>query len=116
MINNRRLSLNKLNSLEALVLTEHELTEVFTQIIMPMREWFIYSRPWSSAGSDCMRSSGMASIDVVDSFLDQHTLSQYSLNEFTLHAHGRIEMDNTQQKSTTLLNGYRCNSRHMVDK
>ncbi|CAF1169580.1 unnamed protein product [Adineta steineri] len=90
---------------KALVLTEHELTEVFTQIIMPMREWYIYSRPWSSAGPNCVHSSGMASIDMIDSFLDQHTLSEYSLNEFTLHAHGQIEINNiTQQKSTTLLN------------
>ncbi|CAF0982625.1 unnamed protein product [Adineta steineri] len=91
--------------IKALVLTEHELTEIFTQIIMPMREWYIYSRPWSSAGSNCMRSSGMASVDMIDSFLDQQTLSQHSLNEFTLHAHGQIEINNiTQQQSTTLLN------------
>ncbi|UJR06874.1 hypothetical protein I4U23_011163 [Adineta vaga] len=89
---------------KALVLSEHELTEVFTQIIMPMQEWYIYSRPWSSAGSDCMRSSGMSSIDILNSFDDQQTLSQYSLSEFTLHAHGRIETDHTSQKSTTLFN------------
>ncbi|CAF0969670.1 unnamed protein product [Adineta steineri] len=72
---------------------------------MPMREWYIYSRPWSSAGSNCMHSSGMASVDMIDSFLDQYTLSQYSLKEFTLHAHGQIEINNiTQQQSTTLLN------------
>ncbi|CAF3924762.1 unnamed protein product [Adineta steineri] len=91
--------------IKALVLTEHELTEIFTQIIMPMREWYIYSRPWSSAGSNCMHSSGMASIDMIDSFFDQYTLSQYSLKEFTLHAHGQIEINNiTQHQSTTLLN------------
>ncbi|CAF0982640.1 unnamed protein product [Adineta steineri] len=91
--------------IKALMLTENELIEIFTQIIMPMREWYIYSRPWSSAGSNCMHSSGMASIDMIDSFLDQYTLSQYSLKEFTLHAHGQIEINNiTQQQSTTLLN------------
>ncbi|CAF4425294.1 unnamed protein product, partial [Adineta steineri] len=78
-------------------------TEIFTQIDMLKREWSIYSRPWSSAGPDCMRPSGMASNDFIDSLLDQQTLSQHSLNEFTLHAHGRINMDNTQQKSTTIL-------------
>ncbi|CAF3504412.1 unnamed protein product [Adineta steineri] len=102
---------NKLSSLvlkevkfvKALTLNEHELTEVFTQIIIPVREWFVYSRPWTSAGSGCMRSSGMASVDVVDSFTDPQTLNQYSLREFTLHAHGHIEMDSVQQKLTTLL-------------
>ncbi|CAF3616502.1 unnamed protein product [Rotaria socialis] len=87
---------------KGLALTEHELTEVFTQIIMPMREWFIYSRPWTGAGQECMRSSGMASTDVVDSFVDPETLNQYSLREFTLHAHGRIDMENTSQKFMTI--------------
>ncbi|CAF4455142.1 unnamed protein product, partial [Adineta steineri] len=96
-------TLEEIKFVTALVLTQHELTEIFTQIDIPKREWSIYSRPWSSAGPDCMHSSGMASNDFIDSFLDQQTLSQYSLNEFTLHAHGRINMDNTQQKSTTIL-------------
>ncbi|CAF4156406.1 unnamed protein product, partial [Adineta steineri] len=97
------ITLEEIKFVKALVLTQHELTEVFTQIDISKREWSIYSRPWSSAGPDCMHSSGMARNDFIDSFLDQQTLSQYSLNEFTLHAHGRINMDNTQQKSTTIL-------------
>ncbi|CAF1391541.1 unnamed protein product [Adineta steineri] len=95
--------LEEIKFVKALILTQHELTEVFTQIDMPKREWSIYSRPWTSAGSDCMHSLGMASNDFIDSFLDQQTLSQYSLNEFTLHAHGRVNMDNTQQKTTAIL-------------
>ncbi|UJR12906.1 hypothetical protein I4U23_017080 [Adineta vaga] len=86
-----------------LLLSEHELTEVFTQIMKSTREWFIYSRPWSTVGPDCMRSLGMASTDFIDSFLDQQTLSEYSLNEFILHAHGRITIDSTQHKSTTVI-------------
>ncbi|CAF4242966.1 unnamed protein product, partial [Adineta steineri] len=46
-----------INFTKALILNEHELIEVFTQVIMPMREWYIYSRPWSTAGPDCMRPS-----------------------------------------------------------
>ncbi|CAF0776234.1 unnamed protein product [Adineta steineri] len=95
--------LEEIKFVKALVLTQHELTEVFTQLDVSKREWSIYSRPWTSAGSDCMHSSGMASNDFIDSFLDQQALSQYSLNEFTLHAHGRINMDNTQQKPNTIL-------------
>ncbi|UJR38870.1 hypothetical protein I4U23_031538 [Adineta vaga] len=95
--------LTQIKFVKALVLSEHELIEVFTQIIIPVREWFVYSRSWTSAGSDCMRSSGMGSADVVDSFIDPETLNQYSLREFTLHAHGQIEMDGVQKKSTTLL-------------
>ncbi|UJR06588.1 hypothetical protein I4U23_010872 [Adineta vaga] len=83
---------------KALILTEHELTEIFTKINMPMREWNIYSRPWSGAGSDCMRTSGMLGTDVIDSFLDQEKLSEYSLKQFTLHAYGRIEIDNNNQQ------------------
>ncbi|CAF1285376.1 unnamed protein product [Adineta ricciae] len=85
----------------ALILTEHESTEIFTQVIMPMRQWYIYSRPWSAAGSNCMRTSGMASNDILNSFQDQEKLNQYSLKQFTLHAHGQIEIDyqnNDQQK------------------
>ncbi|CAF4161011.1 unnamed protein product, partial [Adineta steineri] len=88
--------------IKALILNEHELVEVFTQIIMPMREWYIYSRPWSVAGPDCMRSSGMTCTDVVDSFRDQNNLNKYSLNEFTLHARGKIEIDFKEQKSLTI--------------
>ncbi|CAF1458948.1 unnamed protein product [Adineta steineri] len=95
--------LKEIEFVKALSLSEHESTEVFTQIVVPVREWFVYSRSWTSAGSDCMRSSGMASVDVVDSFIDPETLNQYSLREFTLHAHGHIEMDNVQPKLMTLL-------------
>ncbi|CAF1036440.1 unnamed protein product [Adineta steineri] len=97
------LVLKQIKFVKALSLNEHELTEVFTQIVIPVRQWFVYSRPWTSAGSDCMHSSGMASVDVVDSFIDPETLNQYSLREFTLHAHGHIEMDGVQQKLTTLI-------------
>ncbi|CAF1255723.1 unnamed protein product [Adineta steineri] len=97
------LVLKEIKFVKPLGLSEHELTEVFTQIVIPVRKWFVYSRPWTSAGSDCMRSSGMASVDVIDSFIDPETLNQYSLREFILHAHGHIEMDGAQQKSTTLV-------------
>ncbi|CAF4065132.1 unnamed protein product, partial [Adineta steineri] len=95
--------LKQIKFMKPLGLSEHELTEVFTQIVIPVGEWFIYSRPWTSAGSDCLHSSGMASVDVVDSFIDPETLNQYSLREFTLHAHGHLEMDGIQQKLSTLL-------------
>ncbi|CAF1055735.1 unnamed protein product [Adineta steineri] len=49
------------NFIKALILNEHELMEVFTQIIMPMREWYII-------------------------FCNQDNRNKYSLNEFTLHA------------------------------
>ncbi|CAF4039097.1 unnamed protein product, partial [Adineta steineri] len=98
--------LKQIKFVKPLGLSEHELTEVFTQIVIPVREWFVYSRPWTSAGSDCMHSSGMASVDVVDSFIDPETLNQYSLREFTLHAHGYIEMGDVQQKLTTLLSTF----------
>ncbi|CAF3874499.1 unnamed protein product [Adineta steineri] len=97
------LVLKQIKFVKALGLSEHELTEVFTQIVLPVREWFVFSRPWISAGSDCMHSSGMASVDVVDSFIDPETVNQYSLREFTSHAHGHLEMDGVQQKLTTQL-------------
>ncbi|CAF1068403.1 unnamed protein product [Adineta ricciae] len=89
----------------ALVLIEHQLTEVFTQIVMPMREWFIYSRPWTSAGQSCVRTCGMSGVDVLNSFTDPHTLNQYSLSEFTLHAHGWINVDKSsiQQQAPLLI-------------
>ncbi|CAF1209682.1 unnamed protein product [Adineta steineri] len=49
------------NFFKALILNEHELMEVFRQIIMPMREWYII-------------------------FCNQDNRNKYSLNEFTLHA------------------------------
>lgn len=83
---------------QALPLSKHKLTEVFTEVRMPMREWFVYSRPWTSSNEECMRSSGLSGKDVVDSFVDMQTLNEYSLRQFTLHAHGRIEMSNVEQK------------------
>ncbi|CAF0965574.1 unnamed protein product [Adineta steineri] len=65
------------NFIKALILNEHKLIEVFTQIIMPMREWYII-------------------------FCSQDNLNKYSLNEFTLHAQGKIEIDFKQQKSLTI--------------
>ncbi|CAF4065079.1 unnamed protein product [Adineta steineri] len=62
---------------KALILNEHELVEVFIQIIMPMREWYII-------------------------FCNQDNLNKYSLNEFTLHAQSKIEIDSKQQKSLTI--------------
>ncbi|CAF2150178.1 unnamed protein product [Rotaria magnacalcarata] len=82
----------------ALVLNEHQLIEVFTQVVMPMREWFVYSRPWTSAGQDCIRTSGMSGTDVLNSFIDPQILSQYSLSEFTAHARGRISIGDTKQQ------------------
>ena len=72
--------------LNALVLTEHELTEIFTQVIMPMREWIVYSRPWTTAGQHCMRPSGMSATDVLQ-----------SSQEFTLHARARIIVGGSKQ-------------------
>lgn len=83
---------------QALPLSKHKLTEVFTEVRMPMREWFVYSRPWTSSDEECMRSSGLSGRDVVDSFVDPHILNEYSLRQFTLHAHGRIETSDVEQK------------------
>ncbi|CAF0867551.1 unnamed protein product [Adineta steineri] len=46
---------------------------------MPMREWYII-------------------------FCNQDNLNKYSLNKFTLHAQGKIEIDSKQQKSLTIPN------------
>ncbi|CAF1241643.1 unnamed protein product [Adineta steineri] len=66
-----------INFIKALVLNEHELIEVFIQIIMSMREWYII-------------------------FCNQDNLNKYSLNQFTLHAQSKIEIDFKEQKSLTI--------------
>ncbi|CAF1367709.1 unnamed protein product [Adineta steineri] len=65
------------NFFKALILNKHELVEVFTQIIMPMREWYII-------------------------FCNQDNLNKYLLNQFTLYAQGKSEIDSKQQKSLTV--------------
>ncbi|CAF1111755.1 unnamed protein product [Adineta steineri] len=65
------------NFIKALILNEHKLVEVCIQIIMPMREWYII-------------------------LCNQDNLNKYSLNKFTLHAQGKIEIDSKQQKSLTI--------------
>ncbi|CAF4301476.1 unnamed protein product [Adineta steineri] len=65
------------NFIKALILNEHELVEVCIQIIMPMRKWYII-------------------------LCNQDNLNKYSLNKFTLHAHGKLEIDSKQQKSLTI--------------
>ncbi|CAF4515309.1 unnamed protein product, partial [Rotaria sp. Silwood2] len=86
------IAFEKVEFIKALVLSEHELIEVITQIVMPMHEWLIFSRPWSAAGPDCRRSAGMACNDFIDSFVDLQTLNEYSLHQCTLHARGRIDI------------------------
>ncbi|CAF1522110.1 unnamed protein product [Adineta steineri] len=68
-----------INFTKALILNEHELVEVFTQIIMPMRKWYII-------------------------FCNQDNLNKYLLNQFTLHAQGKIEINFKEQKSLTIPN------------
>ncbi|CAF4135304.1 unnamed protein product, partial [Adineta steineri] len=59
----------------SLAFNEHELIEVFTQIIMPMREWYIM-------------------------FCNKDNFDKYLLNEFILHAQDKIY--SKQQKSLTI--------------
>ncbi|CAF1596340.1 unnamed protein product, partial [Adineta ricciae] len=92
-----------------LLLTEQKLTEIFTQINSTLREWFVYSRPWRSPGEECMRASGLSGTDVLPSFTDLHILNGYSLNEFTLHAHGRIQI-NTKEKASASIFPKNCTS------
>ncbi|CAF4283178.1 unnamed protein product, partial [Adineta steineri] len=66
-----------INFIKALILNEHELMEVFTQIIIPMRKWYIM-------------------------FCNQDNLNKYSLNKFTLHAQGKTEIDFKEQNSLTI--------------
>ncbi|CAF4218361.1 unnamed protein product [Adineta steineri] len=61
-----------INFIKALILNRHELMEVFIQIIMPMREWSII-------------------------LCNQDNLNKYSLNKFTLHVQGKLEIDYKQQ-------------------
>ncbi len=86
------IALENVELIKALALTEHQHTEIITQIVMQTHEWFIYSRPWPADAQDCLRSSGMACDDFIDSFSDPKTLNTYSLNQFTLHARGHIDV------------------------
>lgn len=83
--------------INAIILTEHQLTEVITKVIMPMREWFVYSRPWTAASQSCNRTAGMSGTDILNSFDDPQLLNQYSLSEYTLHARGKINMNAAKQ-------------------
>ncbi|UJR34435.1 hypothetical protein I4U23_021842 [Adineta vaga] len=86
------LAFEQVEYLKALHLTENELTEVFTEIIgVPIREWHVYSRSWSSSALDCTRTGGMAGTDVVESFVDKQILNKHAMQEYTLHARGRID-------------------------
>lgn len=92
---NQRMSaiaFEKIQFIKSLPLIENNLVEIVTQVTMPMHEWSIYSRPWTTAGKDCMRTSGMSGKDFLNSFVDPETLNAYSLSEFTLHARGRIDV------------------------
>ncbi|CAF3950948.1 unnamed protein product [Adineta steineri] len=46
-----------------------------------------------------MRSSGMSFTNIIDSFRNQDNFNKYSLNDFTLHAQGKIEIDYKQQNA-----------------
>ncbi|UJR38888.1 hypothetical protein I4U23_031556 [Adineta vaga] len=84
--------IEKIKIFKPLILSKDQLIEIFTQIVVPTRQFFIYSRPWSSSGSHLMHSSGMSCQDFLHSF---EKLENF--NEFTLHVCGDYQNDQNEQ-------------------
>ncbi|CAF0885307.1 unnamed protein product [Didymodactylos carnosus] len=76
--------------LNGLILKEDESVQIETVIIMPFREFFIYSRRKYS--NDCLRLDGISGNDIITVFSDQKSLHAYSSTEWTLHSCGSINL------------------------
>ncbi|CAF3817106.1 unnamed protein product [Rotaria sordida] len=76
--------------LNALRLEEDNQAQVETVIIMPFREFFIYSRRYPN---DNVRLSGISGNDIKTKFDDENSLNIYSSKEWTLHCSGSIHLE-----------------------
>ncbi|CAF1134744.1 unnamed protein product [Rotaria sordida] len=76
--------------LNALRLDENNQIQIETVIIMPFREFFIYSRRYTN---DTVRLSGISGNDITTKFDDENFLNIYSSKEWTLHCSGSIHLE-----------------------
>ena len=83
----------------SLILTEEEPTEIHTILLNNSnRQFFIYSRS-SEESRDSVRSSGIASNDIIPDYSNSQLLQDYLSNEWLLHALSTV----TQSKNHAML-------------
>ncbi|CAF4216355.1 unnamed protein product [Rotaria sp. Silwood2] len=76
--------------LNSLILKEDETIQIETIILMPFREFFIFSR--CRHNNDSIRLSGISGDDITATFSDEKSLHTYSSKEWTLHSRGLINL------------------------
>ena len=76
---------------QGLLLSEETSIQLETVIVMPFKEFFIYSR--QRQANESVRLSGINGEDISPNFADETSLHLYSSKEWTLHCRGSIHLD-----------------------
>ncbi|CAF4205444.1 unnamed protein product [Rotaria sp. Silwood2] len=85
------ITLQNIQFLNGLNLKEDDTIQIETVIIMPFREFYIYSR--RKYFNDSVRLAGISGNDITTMFSDENFLHAYSSKEWTLHCRGSINLD-----------------------
>ncbi|UJR34949.1 hypothetical protein I4U23_027727 [Adineta vaga] len=84
------ITLQNIQFLHGLYLNPDETIHLETVIIMPFKEFYIYSRRKSP--NDSIRLSGISGNDIITAFNDEDILHKYSSKEWTLNCRGSINL------------------------
>ncbi len=85
------ITLRNIQFLQGLRLSEETSVQLETVIVMPMKEFFIYSRQRHI--NEAVRLSGMSGNDLSVTFIDETSLHSYSMKEWTLNCRGSIHLN-----------------------
>ena len=100
--------LERIQLLKMLLLKIDVSIEIHTIILVPLHDFYIYSR--TCQREDYIRKGGIASNDIVISYSDKQILQEYERHEWKLHMHGfiNVKVDMTYELSTVKNITKRC--------
>jgi polyketide synthase 12 len=84
------ITLQNIQFLSGLHLDNDDTIQLETVIIMPFKEFFIYSR--RKPTNDSVRLAGISGNDIITTYTDESSLHKYSSKEWSLHCRGLINL------------------------
>ncbi|CAF1196895.1 unnamed protein product [Adineta steineri] len=84
------ITLQNVQFLSGLHLDNDDTIQIETVIIMPFKEFFIYSR--RKPVNDSVRLDGISGNDIITTYADESILHKYSSKEWSLHCQGLINL------------------------
>ncbi|CAF1246238.1 unnamed protein product [Adineta steineri] len=86
----KSITIQNVQFLHGLELNPEVTIQLETVIIMPFKEFYVYSR--RKQPNDSIRTSGISGNDITTKYGDEQFLHTYSSNEWTLHCRGLINL------------------------